>query len=36
LFIIDPEGIVRYQVETVENVGRDVDETLCVLQALQT
>jgi peroxiredoxin 2/4 len=36
LFIIDPEGIVRYQVVTDMNVGRDVDETLRVLQALQT
>lgn len=36
LFIIDPEGIVRYQVVTDENVGRSVDETLRVLQALQT
>lgn len=36
LFIIDPDGIVRYQVVTDENVGRSVDETLRVLQALQT
>lgn len=36
LFIIDPEGIVRYQVVTDDNVGRSVDETLRVLQALQT
>ncbi len=36
LFIIDPEGIVRYQVVTDNNVGRSVDETLRVLQALQT
>lgn len=36
LFIIDPEGILRYQVITDENVGRSVDETLRVLQALQT
>ena len=36
LFIIDPEGIVRYQVVTDENVGRSVEETLRVLQALQT
>jgi peroxiredoxin (alkyl hydroperoxide reductase subunit C) len=35
LFIIDPEGIVRYQVVTDLNVGRSVDETLRVLQALQ-
>lgn len=36
LFIIDPEGLLRYQVVTDENVGRSVDETLRVLQALQT
>jgi alkyl hydroperoxide reductase subunit AhpC len=36
LFIIDPEGIVRYQVTTDMNVGRSVDETLRVLQALQS
>jgi len=36
LFIIDPEGILRYQVITDLNVGRSVDETLRVLQALQT
>lgn len=36
LFIIDPNGILRYQVVTDENVGRSVDETLRVLQALQT
>jgi alkyl hydroperoxide reductase subunit AhpC len=36
LFIIDPEGILRYAVVTADNVGRSVDETLRVLQALQT
>lgn len=36
LFIIDPEGVVRYQVVTDNNVGRSVDETLRVLQALQS
>jgi peroxiredoxin 2/4 len=36
LFIIDPAGLVRYQVVTDLNVGRSVDETLRVLQALQT
>ncbi|MBA4542999.1 peroxiredoxin [Thermoactinomyces daqus] len=36
LFIIDPQGIIRYQVVTDENIGRDVDETLRVLQALQS
>jgi peroxiredoxin 2/4 len=35
LFIIDPEGVLRYQVVTDLNVGRSVDETLRVLQALQ-
>ncbi|GGE29634.1 peroxiredoxin [Marinithermofilum abyssi] len=36
LFIIDPEGIIRYQVVTDNNIGRSVDETLRALQALQT
>jgi peroxiredoxin (alkyl hydroperoxide reductase subunit C) len=36
LFIIDPDGIVRYQVVTDNNIGRSVDETLRVLQALQS
>jgi peroxiredoxin (alkyl hydroperoxide reductase subunit C) len=35
LFIIDPEGILRYQVVHDMNVGRSVDETLRVLEALQ-
>lgn len=35
LFIIDPEGILRYQVVTDMNVGRSVDETMRILQALQ-
>ncbi|MFD2369028.1 peroxiredoxin [Brevibacillus sp. GCM10020057] len=35
LFIIDPDGILRYQVVTDMNVGRSVDETSRVLQALQ-
>lgn len=35
LFIIDPEGIVKYQVVHHNDVGRSVDETLRVLQALQ-
>lgn len=35
LFIIDPEGIVRYQVVHDMDVGRSVDETLRVLEALQ-
>ncbi len=36
LFIIDPEGVVRYQVVHELNVGRSVDEVLRVLAALQT
>jgi alkyl hydroperoxide reductase subunit AhpC len=36
LFIIDPDGVLRYAVVTADNVGRSVDETLRVLQALQT
>ncbi|WP_134684204.1 peroxiredoxin [Brevibacillus migulae] len=35
LFIIDPEGVLRYQVVTDENVGRSTDETMRILQALQ-
>lgn len=35
LFIIDPEGVIRYSVNHDLNVGRSVDETLRVLQALQ-
>ncbi len=35
-FIIDPEGIVRYQVIHDMNIGRSVDEVLRVLKALQT
>jgi peroxiredoxin (alkyl hydroperoxide reductase subunit C) len=36
LFIIDPEGELKYSVVNHNNIGRDVDETLRVLQALQT
>lgn len=36
LFIIDPEGILKYSVIHNENVGRSVDETLRVLCALQS
>ncbi|WHH60680.1 peroxiredoxin [Petroclostridium sp. X23] len=36
LFIIDPQGIVRYSVIHDLNVGRSVDETLRVLHALQS
>lgn len=35
-FIIDPEGILAYLATTHDNVGRNVDETLRVLQALRT
>ena len=36
LFIIDPKGILKYSTVTDDNVGRSVDETIRVLQALQT
>ncbi len=36
LFIISPEGELMYSVVNHNNIGRDVDETLRVLQALQT
>ncbi|MEW6210394.1 MAG: peroxiredoxin [Acidobacteriota bacterium] len=36
LFVIDPEGILRYKVVHDLNIGRSVDETLRVVQALQT
>ncbi|WP_203362168.1 peroxiredoxin [Bacillus sp. REN10] len=36
LFIINPEGELQYQVVNYNSIGRDVDETLRVLQALQT
>ncbi|MGD8239515.1 MAG: peroxiredoxin [Armatimonadota bacterium] len=35
LFIIDPDGVLQYQVVHALNVGRSVDETLRVLQAVQ-
>lgn len=35
LFIIDPEGIVRYHVVHDMDIGRSVDETIRVLEALQ-
>lgn len=35
-FIIDPEGILRYQVVSALNIGRSVKETVRVLAALQT
>ena len=36
LFIIDPNGILQYQVVHNLDVGRSVDETIRVLEALQT
>ncbi|MBD5796654.1 thioredoxin [Bacillus pseudomycoides] len=36
LFIISPEGELMYQVVHHNNIGREVDEVLRVLQALQT
>ncbi|GAA0494440.1 biofilm-specific peroxidase AhpA [Salinibacillus aidingensis] len=36
LFIINPEGELMYQTVNHNNIGRSVDETLRVLQALQT
>ncbi len=36
LFIISPQGELQYVVVNHNNIGRDVDETLRVLQALQT
>lgn len=36
LFIIDPEGELKYQVVHHNDVGRSVDETVRVLQALQS
>lgn len=36
LFLIDPEGIIRYQVVTDMNVGRSVEETVRILEALQS
>lgn len=36
LFVIDPSGILRYSVVTDLNVGRSTDETLRIVQALQT
>jgi alkyl hydroperoxide reductase subunit AhpC len=35
-FVIDPEGILRYSVISDMNVGRSVEETVRVVQALQT
>ena len=36
LFIIDPAGIIQYSVTHNLNVGRSVDETLRVLEAIQS
>ncbi|MDK2918249.1 MAG: peroxiredoxin 2/4 [Candidatus Petromonas sp.] len=36
LFIIDPDGIIKYQVVHDLNVGRSASEVLRVLRALQT
>lgn len=36
LFIINPEGELQYETVFHNNIGRDVDEVLRVLQALQT
>ncbi|RHW40180.1 peroxiredoxin [Lysinibacillus yapensis] len=36
LFIINPQGELQYQVVHHQNIGRDVEEVLRVLQALQT
>lgn len=36
LFIIDPEGELKYQVVNHNDIGRSVDETVRVLQALQS
>jgi len=36
LFIIDKEGILQYQVVHSLNIGRSVDETLRVLEAIKT
>src|SRR2546423_2428664 len=36
LFIVDPDGVLQYSVVNTPAIGRSVDETLRVLQALQT
>ncbi|WP_151732884.1 peroxiredoxin ['Paenibacillus yunnanensis' Narsing Rao et al. 2020] len=36
LFIIDPDGELKYEVVNHNDIGRSVDETLRVLQALQS
>jgi alkyl hydroperoxide reductase subunit AhpC len=36
LFIVDPNGVIQYRVVHSDKVGRNVEETLRVLKALQT
>ncbi len=36
LFIVDPDGVIQYAVTHNLNVGRSVDETLRVLEAIQS
>ena len=36
LFVIDPEGVLRYKVVHDYDIGRSAEETLRVIQALQT
>ncbi len=36
LYIINPDGVLQYSVVHAINIGRSVDETLRVLQAMQT
>src|SRR5438094_1491622 len=36
LFVIDPESVLRYKVVQRSNIGRSAEETLRVIQALQT
>ena len=36
LFIIDPDGVLQYQVVHSLNIGRSVEETLRVLEAIKT
>jgi peroxiredoxin 2/4 len=36
LFIIDPDGLIRFQMTTDGDVGRNTEEVLHVLQALQS
>ncbi len=36
LYIIDPDGVLQYSVVNNMNIGRSTDETMRILQALQT